>query len=64
MKCYAEREPEIYYATLKQMHAQLRQAFARGLKDKANEIMREINLYRLQAHATYGLQLKSVDAKQ
>jgi len=60
MKCYAEREPEIYYATLKQMHAQMRQAFARGLHDKATDIMREIALYRLQAHTTVGLQLQSV----
>lgn len=57
MKPYAEREPTAYYVTLKEMQHKLRTAFARGNKELASKLMRDINLYRLQAHTTYGLQL-------
>lgn len=51
---YAEREPIAYFARLKDLYRQLRTAFARDDRDRAERLKREIRSFRLASHTTYG----------
>lgn len=53
-RCYAEREPVEYFTRLKELHRQLRQAFARDERNRAERLKSEIRTYRLLSHMTYG----------
>lgn len=51
---YAEREPIAYFTRLKDLHRQLRTAFARDQHDRVERLKREIRSFRLTSHMTYG----------
>jgi hypothetical protein len=55
MKSYVEREPTAYYTTLKEFHHKMRVAYARNQLDLVERLKRQITMYRIQAHSTYGV---------